>query len=79
MSRIDYITKVNEFMMNIDTYTAHNWLKMNLPDASTNYLRLQTNPSVNAMDSVDKNSTNYLIQDGYELYEENKEAIETFV
>jgi patatin-like phospholipase/acyl hydrolase len=33
LSRIDYMTKTDEFMMNMDTYTAHYWLRMNMPDA----------------------------------------------
>ena len=37
-SRLDFMLKPDEFMMNIDTYTAHNWLKMNMP--SEDYLRL---------------------------------------
>lgn len=43
---------------------------MNMPNAESNYLRMQTNPSVNAMDKVDKKSVDGLIQDGENLYTE---------
>lgn len=26
LTRLDYMTRTDEFMMNIDTYTAHHWL-----------------------------------------------------
>ena len=64
VSRLDFMTKTDEFLMNIDTYTAHNWLKMFMPESKKNYLRLQTNPSVNAMDNVDPKSINLLVGDG---------------
>ena len=70
MNRIDFMTKTDEFMMNMDTYTADFWLQMNMPNAESNYLRMQTNPSVNAMDKVDKKSVDGLIQDGENLYTE---------
>jgi patatin-like phospholipase/acyl hydrolase len=40
LTRIDYMTKTDEFMMNMDTYTAHYWLQMHMPESKTNYLRL---------------------------------------
>ena len=79
MTRIDFMTKTDEFMMNMDTYTAHYWLRMHMPNYKENYLRLQTNPSVNAMDKVDKASIDGLVGDGQKLYAENKEALEAFI
>ena len=40
MNIFDYISKMGEFMMNMDTYTADNWLKTNMPDSKNNYIRL---------------------------------------
>ena len=72
VNKISYLKKLNEFMMNIDTYTAHNYLKTNLPEAESRYLRLQTTSNI-GMDKIDKRSIEGLQADGQKLYRENQE------
>jgi len=53
-TKVDYLVSASEFMMNMDSYTAHNYLKWNFRDAghSSDYLRLQTISNL-GMDKVD--------------------------
>lgn len=53
-SMIDALLKVSEFMMNMDTYTAHNYLQWQFQalDRPNDYLRLQTISNL-GMDKVD--------------------------
>jgi len=65
-----WIEKMGEFMMNMDTYSAHYYLKWNMP--TDRYLRMQTTSNI-GMDKVDQASIDGLIKDGHTLYTENKE------
>lgn len=71
---------MNEFMMNMDTYTAH-WYLLNQFKAmgqSADYLRMQTNSDI-GMDKVDTESIEGLKKDGLKLYEENKAKLEEMI
>jgi len=72
-SKITYMKKLSEFMMNMDTYTSHFKLLnvfnhvLNKPD---DYLRLQKSSTV-GMDKVDKASIDELVRDGDKIYKIN--------
>ena len=78
-TKYDWMTKFSpdEFTMNMDVYTAHNYL-LNLYNyvfkKPEDYIRLQKVTSI-GMDKVDKESIDGLIKDGNDLYEENKDDI----
>mmetsp|Transcript_4126 Transcript_4126/g.6982 ORF Transcript_4126/g.6982 Transcript_4126/m.6982 type:complete len:291 (-) Transcript_4126:43-915(-) len=77
-TKLSYIQKMGEFMMNIDTYTAHSFMANNIEDPANRYLRLQTVSNI-GMDKIDKKSIDGLKADGEKLYDENKEELEKFL
>lgn len=74
------LTKTGEVMMNMDSYTAHYYLKNEYfaDNMSEDYLRLQTSSNI-GMDKVDKKSIDGLIADGQKLYNENKDVLEKMI
>ena len=83
MNIFDYVSKMGEFMMNMDTYTADNWLKqyMNHDHSAVknkDYLRLQTVSTI-GMDKIDAVSIAGLKVDGQTLYDDNKADIEDMI
>ena len=40
MDKLAFMSLSNEFMMNIDTYAAHNYLQTNMIDSKNTYIRL---------------------------------------
>jgi len=69
-----FVSKSGEFMMNMDSYAAHNYLKTFMPDAKNTYVRLQTTSDI-GMDKIDKASINGLQADGARLWTENEASI----
>lgn len=76
VSFLDFMTKTDEFMMNMDTYTADHWLNDYMEPE--NYIRLQTSSGV-GMDKIDDESINQLKLDGQKMYDESQEKLETFI
>ncbi len=76
MTKVTWLKKMGEFMMNMDTYTADNYLKWSMPE--DRYLRLQTTSNI-GMDKIDKKSIDGLKADGNKLYRENAEALEALL
>mmetsp|Transcript_1320 Transcript_1320/g.1698 ORF Transcript_1320/g.1698 Transcript_1320/m.1698 type:complete len:135 (-) Transcript_1320:19-423(-) len=73
VTKLDFMSKMGEFMMNMDTYSADNYLQWNMPEGS--YLRMQTTSDI-GMDKIDPASIEGLKADGDKLYKENQEALE---
>lgn len=82
-TKLTYMSKLSEFMMNMDVYTSHykllNVFNMVLkrPD---DYLRLQKTSKV-GMDKIDAASINELVSDGTKIYEDpvNQPKIEAMI
>ena len=65
--------KSNEYMMNIDVYTADWWLKSVMPDGT--YIRLQKVTTL-PMDKYAPKDLENLKAAGKEMYEERKEELQ---
>ena len=74
MNTLKLLTLANEFMMNIETYTADWYLKYSVEDPENNYIRAQTISEV-GMDKIDKKSIANLLTDGQKLWDENSVKI----
>ena len=80
-SKFDQLSKIGETMMNMDSYTAHWYLKneyTHVEKEPEDYLRCQTSSNI-GMDKVDKKSIEGLIADGTKLYNENSEKLEKMI
>lgn len=73
---LSVFSKKDEFLMNMDVYTAHHWMK-NFMWPGT-YLRLQTISKM-GMDKIDPASIAGLKVDGVRMYKENKEELEKMI
>ena len=74
MNNMRFVSKMGEFMMNMDSYAAHKQLEAYMPNADTNYIRMQTTSNI-GMDKVDKASIEGLKSDGQKLWDENEEKV----
>lgn len=72
MNKVAYMSMMGEFMMNVDTYTAHHRLKNQMPE--DDYLRMQIVSNI-GMDKIDPKSITGLKKNGMDLWDLNKEKI----
>ena len=84
MTKWDWISKFNakdEFVMNMDVYTAH-WYLRELFDVfyerPDDYVRLQT-VTTNSMDKVDPDTINGLIEDGVNVFDKYQSEALTMI
>lgn len=78
MNVVSFISKMGEFMMNMDAYSASAYLQHFMPNSAKNYIRMQTTSDI-GMDVVDKESINGLKADGAKLWKENEEQIKSIL
>lgn len=80
-SKITYMKKLSEFMMNMDTWTTHFKLANvfnHVLSKPQDYLRLQKTSKV-GMDKVDKASIDELVSDGEKMYDANSTKLEEMI
>ena len=76
LGKAAYAKKLDEFMMNMDIYTADNWLDWNFDDSS--YIRLQCVSKI-GMDKIDPVSIAGLKKNGDDLYAAEKVQLESML
>jgi len=71
----------SEFMMNMDNYSAEYYLKNQFAFEGRpgDFLRVQKYATKIPMDDISKSNLDLLEKTGSDLYDEEKESIETFV